>query len=44
MLTAGILLAAVIAGICPYDVSRAQYQRFAFDEMYAIFLLLSRIS
>jgi hypothetical protein len=36
MLTAGILFAAVIAGMLPYEASFAQYQRFAFDEMYAI--------
>ncbi len=36
MLTAGIRLVAVIAAICPYTLSVAQYQRFAFDEMYDI--------
>jgi len=36
MPTAGILFAAVIAGTDPNEVSRAQYQRFALDEMYAM--------
>jgi hypothetical protein len=42
--TAGIRFAAVIAGMLPYPLSKAQYHRFAFDEMYAIAYLLTSMS